>query len=138
MFKPAGRTKTFLVLAAALVIQIPAQAHHSITGEFNTEVTFELRGTLTKLDWTNPHLWYYLDVVNEAGSVEKWQCTTGQNPNRLLRSGWKKEDLPIGAVIRTIRSNPARDQSNTCIVGGITLDDGTPIFSGTKGETRTN
>jgi hypothetical protein len=135
MLKTAGRrVKTTLMLAAAVLIQIPAQAHHSITGEFDTEVQFELRGTLTKLDWTNPHLWYYLDVVNDAGVVEKWQCTTGQNPNRLLRTGWKKEDLPIGTVIRTLRSNPARDQSNTCIVGGITLDDGTPVFSGTKGE----
>ena len=136
MLKLAGRKiKTTLMLAASVLIQIPAQAHHSITGEFDTSVTFELRGTLTKLDWANPHLWYYLDVVNDAGVIEKWQCTTGQNPNRLLRAGWKKEDLPIGAVVRTLRSNPARDQSNTCIVGGITLDDGTPIFSGNKGET---
>lgn len=138
MLKPAGgRYKTVLMLATALLLQVPAQAHHSITGEFDTEVTFELRGTLTKLDWTNPHLWYYLDVVNEAGTVEKWQCTTGQNPNRLHRTGWKKDDLPIGSVIRTLRSNPARDKSNTCIVGGITLDDGTPVFSGNKGETST-
>ncbi len=136
MLKPAGRTyKTLLMLAATLMVQVPAQAHHSITGEFDTAVTFELRGTLTRLDWTNPHLWYYLDVVNDAGVVEQWQCTTGLNPNRLLRAGWKKDDLPIGTVIRTLRSNPARDESNTCIVGGITLDDGTPIFSGNKGET---
>ena len=138
MLKPAGRIyRTLLMLAAALVVQVPVQAHHAITGEFDTSVTFELRGTLTKLDWANPHLWYYLDVVNDAGEVEKWQCTTGQNPNRLLRAGWKKEDLPIGAIVRTVRSNPAWDKSNTCIVGGITLDDGTPIFSGNKGETRT-
>jgi len=136
MLNPAGNMlKTPFMLAAFLLVQIPAQAHHSITGEFDTAVTFELRGTLTKLDWANPHLWYYLDVVNDAGVVEQWQCTTGQNPNRLIRAGWKKEDLPIGSVIRTLRSNPARDESNTCIVGGITFDDGTPVFSGNKGET---
>ena len=73
MLKTAGRTiKTIFMLATAVLIQIPAQAHHSITGEFDTSVTFELRGTLTKLDWTNPHLWYYLDVVNDAGEIEKW------------------------------------------------------------------
>jgi hypothetical protein len=136
MLNTASRTiKTILMLSAATLIQMPAQAHHSIAGEFDTSVTFELRGTLTKLEWTNPHLWYYFDVVNDAGVVEKWQCTTGQNPNRLIRAGWKKEDLQPGTVIRTLRSNPARDASHTCIVGGITLDDGTPVFSGKKGET---
>ncbi len=121
-----------VALAATLFTQVPAQAHHSITGEFDTSVTFQLRGTLTGLDWANPHLWYYLDVVDDAGTVEKWQCTTGQNPNRLIRSGWRKEDLPIGSVVRIERANPAHDKSNTCIVGGIAFDDGTPVFSGTK------
>lgn len=126
------KSKISFLLASILLTQAPAQAHHSITGEFDTEVSFELRGTITKLDWANPHLWYYLDVITETGSIEKWQCTTGLNPNRLIRAGWKKTDLPMGSIIRTLRSNPARDKSNTCIVGGITLDDGTPIFSGTK------
>ncbi len=126
------KSKISFLLTSILLTQAPAQAHHSITGEFDTEVSFELRGTITKLDWANPHLWYYLDVITETGSIEKWQCTTGLNPNRLIRAGWKKTDLPMGSIIRTLRSNPARDKSNTCIVGGITLDDGTPIFSGTK------
>jgi Family of unknown function (DUF6152) len=126
------KSKISFLLISFLLTQAPAQAHHSITGEFDTEVSFELRGTITKLDWANPHLWYYLDVITETGSIEKWQCTTGLNPNRLIRAGWKKTDLPMGIIIRTQRSNPARDKSNTCIVGGITLDDGTPIFSGTK------
>lgn len=125
---------TGLALAGALFAQLPAQAHHSITGEFDTSREFELRGTLTRLDWANPHLWYYLDVVNDAGEVEQWQCTTGLNPNRLIRAGWKKEDLPIGTVIRVPRANPAHDNSKTCFVGGITLDDGTPVFRGNRSE----
>lgn len=121
-----------LALAGGLLAQLPVQAHHSITGEFDTDTTFELRGTLTKLDWANPHLWYYLDVATAEGAVEQWQCTTGTNPNRLIRSGWKKTDLPVGTVVRIARANPARDKSNTCYLNGLTLDDGTPVFSGDR------
>jgi Family of unknown function (DUF6152) len=123
-----------LALSGALLAGLPAQAHHSITGEFDTETTFAIQGTLTKLDWANPHLWYYLDVTNEAGAIEQWQCTTGINPNRLVRAGWKKTDLPIGTVIKAERANPARDASNTCFVSAITLADGTPVFSGNRTE----
>ncbi len=121
-----------LAVSVVLLAGVPAQAHHSITGEFNTEVTFAIQGTLTKLDWANPHLWYYLDVTNEQGVVEQWQCTTGINPNRLVRNGWKRTDLPVGTVIKAARANPARDDSKTCFVGGITLADGTPVFSGNR------
>ncbi|HWK53590.1 MAG TPA: DUF6152 family protein [Hyphomicrobiales bacterium] len=110
------------------------QAHHSIAGEFDQTVSFELRGVLTRLDWTNPHLWYYIDVTSENGSVESWQCTTGINPNRLLRAGWKKEDLPIGSKVVFANANPARHDEHTCYTGGLTLDDGTAIFSGRRGE----
>jgi hypothetical protein len=123
---------------AALVLgnlsALPAQAHHSITGEFDTAKTFEIKGKLTKLDWANPHLWYYLDVTNATGQVEQWQCTTGINPNRLVRAGWKKTDLPVGSVIMAARANPAHDGTKTCFVGAITLEDGTPIFSGNRNE----
>lgn len=121
-----------LAFSAVLFAGLPAQAHHSITGEFDTETTFEIQGTLTKLDWANPHLWYYLDVTNAAGVVEQWQCTTGINPNRLIRLGWKKEDLPVGTVIKATRANPARDDSKTCYVASITLADDTPVFSGNR------
>lgn len=123
-----------VAVAALLLGGVPAQAHHSITGEFDTETTFEIKGTLTKLDWANPHLWYYLDVTNTNGDVEKWQCTTGINPNRLIRAGWKKEDLPVGTVIMSARANPARNDPRTCYVGAITLEDGTPIFSGNRNQ----
>lgn len=125
------------LLASALLLgaaAIPvALAHHSIAGEFDQSVSFELRGTLTQLDWTNPHLWYYLEVAKADGTVEQWQCTTGTNPNRLLRSGWTKEDLPVGSKIVFANANPSHDKSNTCYTGGLTLEDGTPIFSGRRG-----
>jgi len=128
--------KTRITLAAcavcAALTALPANAHHSITGEFDQSVSFELKGTLTKLDWANPHLWYYLDVVNADGQVEQWQCTTGTNPNRLLRGGWKKTDLVIGSQVVMSNANPARDNSHTCYTPGIALEDGTAIFSGRR------
>jgi len=124
---------TLLVSGAGLWAALPAAAHHSITGEFDTERVFQLRGVVTRFDWANPHIWYYLDVAEEAGgAVTKWQCTTGSNPNRLIRAGWKKDDLAPGTVIRAARAHPARDGSNTCYIRAITHDDGTPIFSGNK------
>lgn len=112
-----------------------AMAHHSVTGEFDTSVEFELRGTLTAFDWANPHIWYYLDVVNASGEIEKWQCATGTNPNRLVRAGWQKEDLPIGSKVWISRASPAREGEHTCIIrGNLAFDDGTPVFSGQKPE----
>ena len=137
-YKPwrAARTAIAAAFAATLLAGLPALAHHSITGEFDTETTFEIKGKLTKLDWANPHLWYYLDVTNANGEVEQWQCTTGINPNRLIRAGWKKEDLPVGTVIMAARANPARNDPRTCYVGAITLEDGTPIFSGNRNQSQ--
>lgn len=122
-----------VVAAGALVFQGQALAHHSVAGEFDTSTEFELHGTLTGLDWANPHLWYYLDVVNEAGETEEWQCTTGLNPNRLIRMGWRKEDLPIGSKLYIARAHPAHADDHTCIVmGALALEDGTPVFAGQK------
>lgn len=114
-------------LFAALFITTTAQAHHSLVGEFDTSKDLEVRGAITKLEWTNPHIWIYLDVTAANGSVEKWQCEMG-SPNQLIRQGWKKEDLPIGTVIRA-NANPARQGEHICSTRRITLDDGTPVFS---------
>lgn len=114
-----------LIVIAGAVMQA-AQAHHSLAGEFDIENEFELRGTITNVEWYNPHIWLYLDVINARGKTEKWQCEMG-SPNQLTRAGWKKEDLPPGIVIRA-KANRARDGSNTCSTRSITLDDGTAVF----------
>ncbi len=118
---------TAISAAYGILILNPVQAHHSLVGEFDTSKTFELRGALTELEWFNPHIWFYLDVTAANGTAEKWQCEMG-SPNQLMRAGWKKEDLPVGTVIRA-QANPARDGSKTCSTRNITLDDGTPVFS---------
>jgi len=114
-------------LLAVLAVAAPTMAHHSLVGEFDTSVSFELRGAITEVEWTNPHIWLYLDVTEEDGTVAKWQCEMG-SPNQLIRQGWAKEDLPLATLIRA-NANPARDGTNTCSTRRITLDDGTPVFS---------
>lgn len=116
-----------VILASAGAVLPPVMAHHSLAGDFDVEIELELRGTLTNVEWYNPHIWLYLDVVNENGVVQKWQCEMG-SPNQLARTGWKKEDFPPGTIVRA-RANRARDGSNTCSTRNITLDDGTPVFS---------
>lgn len=116
-----------LGLVAALFLHGNAWAHHSLTGEFDTSVNIEVRGAITEVEWTNPHIWIYLDVTAADGSVEKWECEMG-SPNQLIRQGWKKEDLPVGTIIRA-QANPAREGEHICSTRRITMDDGTPIFS---------
>jgi hypothetical protein len=120
------------VLLPALFVSTIAAAHHSLVGEFDTSVDFEVRGTITEVEWTNPHIWLYLDVTDEAGKVAVWQCEMG-SPNQLIRQGWRKEDLPAGTIIRA-QANPSRDGSNTCSTRNITLDDGTPVFRRTANQ----
>jgi len=107
----------------------PSMAHHSLVGEFDTSVGFELTGIISDLEWTNPHIWLYMDVTDQDGEVSKWECEMG-SPNQLFRLGWREQDLPIGTVI-VAQANPARDGSNTCSTRVITLEDGTPVFSRT-------
>src|SRR5690606_30168546 len=120
---------TILGTAFALMCSATALGHHSLVGEFDTTVEVEPRGAITKLEWFNPHICVYMDVTRDNGPVEARQCEVG-GPNHRIPAGWKKEDLPLGTVIRA-RANPARDATNTCSTRSITLDDGTPIFTRT-------
>jgi len=124
---PKSKLLFAVTLLSALFMNNAAFAHHSLNGEFDTATTFEMRGTVTKVEWANPHIWLNLDVAGADGKIIKWGCEMG-SPNQLIRQGFKKENLPIGTVIRA-QANPARDGSKTCSTRRITMDDGTPIFS---------
>ncbi len=116
-----------IAIFSALFLSTAVFAHHSLVGEFDTSKSVDVRGAITKVEWTNPHIWLYLDVTAENGVVEKWECEMG-SPNQLIRQGWKKEDLPVGTIIRT-QANPAWQGEHICSTRRITLDDGTPVFS---------
>jgi len=125
--------KTVLGLALTLDLFVssaaPLLAHHSFAAEFNRDKQFTVTGTVTKLEWTNPHIWIYVDVKEASGKVTNWGFQGGP-PAYLSRVGWTKNDLKIGTVV-TMQGYKAKDGSNHASGGRITLADGRRLFAGT-------
>ena len=108
-----------------------ASAHHSFAAEYDGNKPITLSGTLTKMLWSNPHAWIYIDVKGADGKVASWSFETG-GANALYRRGWKKTDLPVGAMV-TIDGYRARDGSLTVNATNIKLPDGRQLFAGSSG-----
>jgi hypothetical protein len=77
---------------------VPALAHHSFSAEFDLKQPLTMTGTVTKLEWTNPHVWFYIDVKDESGKVTNWGMEMG-SPNGLLRTGWTRNSMKLGDVV---------------------------------------
>jgi hypothetical protein len=91
------RSLTLLALALPLAAA-PALAHHSFAAEFDAKQPITLTGTVTKVEWTNPHVWFYLDVKDPGGKVTNWGMEMG-GPNGLLRAGWTRNSMKAGDVV---------------------------------------
>lgn len=115
---------TSLVLCAAA----PAFAHHSFAAEFDDKQPVTLKGNITKVDFMNPHIWMYLDVKDESGQVQHWQCEGGA-PNGLRRQGWSAASVKAGDEIN-IEGFRAKDGTNTCNARTVKLPDGRRVFAG--------
>ena len=100
-----------------------------LAAEFDANKPVKLVGTITKCEWVNPHAWVYLDVKDADGKVLNWSVELGP-PNALLRRGWTKNSLPVGAQI-TIEGFSARNGKEFASASDITLPDGSKVFAGT-------
>jgi len=96
----------------ASMCALPVSAHHSFAAEFDGSKPVTLKGTVTKVEWRNPHIWIYFDVKNPDGSVTAWQCEGGA-PNALTRQGWSRDTFEGGGPL-TVEGYLAKDGSKTC------------------------
>ena len=120
----APRARVFGLFA--LVLAAPAAAHHSFSAIFDSAKHVTVTGTVSRVEWMNPHTWIYLDVKKDNGSVEAWAFEMG-SPNRLMRYGWNQDSLASGTTV-TIAGSQARDGSMKAAVDTVTLPDGKRLF----------
>ena len=80
------------------LLTAPAAAHHNVRAEFDINSTFAVTGTVTRVEWTNPHTWFYVDVKDDTGAVVNWAMEMG-SPNALMRAGWKRTSMSVGDVV---------------------------------------
>lgn len=121
-----ARLTGFAAAAAALLHTPGAVAHHSFAAVFDADDPVELTGAVTGVEWLNPHVWFFIDVENEDGTIEDWAFEMG-SPNRLMRSGWNEQSMALGEVV-TVTASRARDGSRKAAVVTVRLASGEELF----------
>jgi len=110
----------------------PLIAHHSFAAEFDGTKAIRLAGSLTKIEWTNPHTYFYMDVKEAAGNVVRWGCEAG-SPGALSRRGFKRGDIKLGDMI-IVDGYRAKDGSNLIDARRVTLPDGRIVSGASAGD----
>ncbi|HEY2384517.1 MAG TPA: DUF6152 family protein [Terriglobia bacterium] len=119
-----------IVLIAALAA--PLLAHHSFAAEFDASQALRVTGSLAKIEWTNPHSYFYIDVKDEAGNVTRWSCEAG-SPGALSRRGFRRGDIKLGDTM-VVDGYRAKDGSHLMDARRVTLPDGRVVSGGSAGD----
>jgi Family of unknown function (DUF6152) len=116
----------------SFVAALPAAAHHSFAAEFDASKAIRVKGTLSKIEWTNPHSYFYVDVKDDKGVVTSWTCEAG-SPGALGRRGFKRGDIKIGDTL-VVDGYRAKDGSNLMDARRVQLPDGRLVSGGSAGD----
>ncbi|MGB6944287.1 MAG: DUF6152 family protein [Bryobacteraceae bacterium] len=122
----------FLIAGVALLAPAAALAHHSFAAEYDVKKPVTLKGTVTSVEWTNPHARFYLDVKDESGNVAHWNLELA-SPNVLVRQGWSRHSLKVGDEV-TVEGSQAKDGSQMANARTVTLADGKKVFAFSLGD----
>jgi len=119
------------IILIALLAAAQLVAHHAFSAEFDAKRPVQLKGTVTKMEWINPHAWIHIDVTMENGNVEQWMIEGG-TPNTLFRRGFTKQSLLPGTIIM-VDGYQAKDGTQKANGRNLTFEDGRRLFMGSSG-----
>jgi hypothetical protein len=129
-------TPALVALAALTAVRVATlNAHHSFAAEFDGSKPVTLKGTVTQIDWTNPHVWFYISVKDEEGRTVRWACEMGA-PHQLQQRGWLRNTMKVGDVV-TVAGSLARDGSKRANARQVTTADGKTLGAASSGDPTT-
>jgi hypothetical protein len=129
--KIPNRNRLLVACVGLMLSALPAAAHHSFAAEYDSKSLVTLAGVISKVEWTNPHIYFYVDVKDESGSVVTW-AVEGYPPNTLKRTGFTRDDLKIGDMV-SVTGYKAKDSSSRVAGREVTFPDGSKKFAGPAG-----
>jgi len=118
----------FILGSALLAAAVPALAHHAVSAEFDRNKPITFTGTVTKVDWMNPHIYTHIEAKDANGKTVVYQVEGGA-PNSLFRNGWRPDSLKIGEVV-SVTGSRAKSEASYRVSGTITKADGTRVWGG--------